>query len=312
MLIIKKLPDINKDKRGYQKKTIIFTILLTRKSEKCKIIRKEARTYRIISCYEARVDIEREGLVMADKELKRMSRPELIEIIYALKSSEESLRKQKADLEEQLNDRTIRIEEAGSIAEAALKLNDIFAIAQESADDYLNSIKDANSSMEEKQHAAQIEAERTVNEAKTQAEKLVEDANEEAARTIAMAKEQADHLISEAKAEVQSMTESAQKQAEEILAAAEQRCTQLEEACSEKSEETQKELEARWDAFEMRVEDVLSQHRELNVLLKNVTAKPTMVSEPVDLAVSPVYAKEIAPESQTEEREQKLNEADNE
>ena len=60
---------------------------------------------------------------MAEKELRRMSRPELIEIIYALKSNEESLQKKNAHLEEQLNDRTIQISEAGSIAEAALQLN---------------------------------------------------------------------------------------------------------------------------------------------------------------------------------------------
>ena len=50
---------------------------------------------------------------MAEKELRRMSRPELIEIIYALKSNEESLQKKNAHLEEQLNDRTIQISEAG-------------------------------------------------------------------------------------------------------------------------------------------------------------------------------------------------------
>lgn len=66
---------------------------------------------------------------MAEKELRRMSRPELIEIIYALKSNEESLQKKNAHLEEQLNDRTIQISEAGSIAEAALQLNDIFSTA---------------------------------------------------------------------------------------------------------------------------------------------------------------------------------------
>lgn len=272
---------------------------------------------------------------MADKELRRMSRPELIEIIYALKSNEESLQKQNEGLTEKLNDRTIRMKEAGSIAEASLKLNDIFSVAQEAADDYLNSIKEANASMEDKQHTAEIEAERVVKEAKAQAEQIVGDANEEAARIIAMAKEQADHTLSEAKAASQDMTETAQKQAadlkaesmsnaqacvesaqkksDEILTAAQEKRDQLEEACREKAEETQKELEARWDAFENRVEDVLSQHRELSMLLKNVTAKPTMVSEPVESAISEgKYAEEIAPESQTEEREQMLNGADNE
>lgn len=269
---------------------------------------------------------------MAEKELRRMSRPELIEIIYALKSNEESLQKKNEGLEEQLNDRRIRVEEAGSIAEAALKLNDIFSVAQTAADDYLNSIKEVNASMEEKQQTARIEAERTVTEAKAQAEKIVGDANEEAARIIAMAKEQADRTLSEAKATSQNMTETAQKQAadlkaesvsnaqacvesaqkksEEILNIAQKKRDQLEEACREKAEETQKELEARWDAFENRVEDVLSQHRELSMLLKNVTAKPAMVSEPVESAISEEYHREIAPEAQTGEREQMLDEAD--
>lgn len=113
---------------------------------------------------------------MAEKELRRMSRPELIEIIYALKSNEESLQKKNAHLEEQLNDRTIQISEAGSIAEAALQLNDIFSTAQAAADDYLTSIKAANVSMEEEQKAAAKEAERVVAEAQAQAEQIVAEA----------------------------------------------------------------------------------------------------------------------------------------
>ena len=265
---------------------------------------------------------------MAEKELRRMSRPELIEIIYALKSNEESLQKKNAHLEEQLNDRTIQISEAGSIAEAALQLNDIFSTAQIAADDYLTSIKAANVSMEEEQKAAAKEAERVVAEAQAQAEQIVAEANAEAARIMTMAKEKADNTLSEAEAASQHMTDTAQKKAEvlkaqsedkaqtcvelaqkqsqDMITAAEQKRDQLEEACREKSEETQKELEARWDAFEKRVGDVLSQHRELSMLLKNVTAKPIMVSEPVDSAVS----KQMEPETLTSEKEQMLNGAD--
>lgn len=137
---------------------------------------------------------------MAEKELRRMSRPELIEIIYALKSNEESLQKKNAHLEEQLNDRTIQISEAGSIAEAALQLNDIFSTAQAAADDYLTSIKAANVSMEEEQKAAAKEAERVVAEAQAQAEQIVAEANAEAARIMTMAKEEADNTLSEAEA----------------------------------------------------------------------------------------------------------------
>lgn len=236
-------------------------------------------------------------MFVADKELRRMSRPELIEIIYALKSNEEALKKKNAQLNEELNDRTIRIEKAGSIAEASLQLNDVFEAAQAAADEYLNSIREANASMEDKQQTAATEAERVVSEAKTRAEGIVADANEEAARIMTMAKEQADTTLSEARAASQQMTETAQKRSHDIITTAEKKRDELEKACREKTEETQKELEARWDAFENRVEDVLSQHRELSMLLKNVTAKPTMVTEPVASAVSaePIK-KETVPE----------------
>ena len=79
-----------------------------------------------------------------EKELRKMSRTELIEIIYALKTSEDDLNKKNETLTAQLKQHKIEIEEAGSIAEAAIKLNDVFGVAQSAADDYLNSIKDVN------------------------------------------------------------------------------------------------------------------------------------------------------------------------
>ena len=115
---------------------------------------------------------------------------------------------------------------------------------------------------------------------------------------MTMAKEQAESTMSEARTASQQMTEAAQKRSQSIITAAESKRDQLEQACHEKAEETQKELEARWDAFENRVEDVLSQHRELSMLLKNVTAKPTMVTEPV---VSTVSKESLVKETVSEE-----------
>lgn len=63
---------------------------------------------------------------MAERELRRMNRMELIEIIYALKQHEEELEQQNAKLRRQLADRTLRLEQVGSIAEAALSLNRVF------------------------------------------------------------------------------------------------------------------------------------------------------------------------------------------
>ena len=80
---------------------------------------------------------------MADRDLRRLSRRELIEIVYALKEREEALTKENEDLRAALSDRKIAISRAGSIAEAALALNDIFAQAQAAADMYLTSVRAA-------------------------------------------------------------------------------------------------------------------------------------------------------------------------
>ena len=63
---------------------------------------------------------------MPDRELRRMRRAELVEIILALKQTEDRLRAENAALSAQLQERQIHIESAGSIAQAALELNKVF------------------------------------------------------------------------------------------------------------------------------------------------------------------------------------------
>lgn len=78
---------------------------------------------------------------MADRELKKLSRAELIDIIYALKEREDDLSAQVAALEEKLAQREIQISRPGSIAEAALAINRVFEQAQAAAEDYLLSVR---------------------------------------------------------------------------------------------------------------------------------------------------------------------------
>lgn len=78
---------------------------------------------------------------MTRKELKRMSRLELLELLLEIDQENERLRKENAQLIEQQNRRQITLETAGSIAEAALRLNHIFEDAQAAADQYLESIR---------------------------------------------------------------------------------------------------------------------------------------------------------------------------
>lgn len=102
---------------------------------------------------------------MPDRELRRMRRAELVEIILALKQTEDRLRAENAALSAQLQERQIHIENAGSIAQAALELNKVFEAAQAAADEYVASVRAANKNTE----AANLKA-RTQKECDEQAE----------------------------------------------------------------------------------------------------------------------------------------------
>ncbi len=78
---------------------------------------------------------------MTEKELHKLKRAELLEMMLAQSREIESLRARIEELEEKLADREIRIQESGSIAEAALKLNGIFEAAQAAADQYLENVR---------------------------------------------------------------------------------------------------------------------------------------------------------------------------
>jgi len=81
-----------------------------------------------------------EGM-MTDRELKRMSRAGLLELLSEQSRELDRLRKENERLSERLRDREILIRESGSIAEAALKLNGVFEAAQSAADQYIRSVR---------------------------------------------------------------------------------------------------------------------------------------------------------------------------
>ena len=71
---------------------------------------------------------------MTDKEFRRMKRSQLIDIIYHLEKEMAEQKQTIEDLQKKLEDRTIRIQNAGSIASAALELNQLLETAQATAD----------------------------------------------------------------------------------------------------------------------------------------------------------------------------------
>lgn len=78
---------------------------------------------------------------MTEKELRRLRRSDLMEILLELSKENEQLREQLKEAEKKIQDRQILIEESGSLAEAVLKLNRIFEDAQAACEQYEHNVR---------------------------------------------------------------------------------------------------------------------------------------------------------------------------
>ena len=78
---------------------------------------------------------------MTEKEMRRLSRADLLEMLIDQSMELQTLRERLETAEAALKNREITINQAGSIAEAALQLNGVFASAQASAQQYLDSVQ---------------------------------------------------------------------------------------------------------------------------------------------------------------------------
>ncbi len=101
---------------------------------------------------------------MTDKDFRKLNRTELLELLIRQTKENEKIKAQVlqrdariADLEQQIQQRAIALEDAGSIAEASLRLNGIFEAADRAAKEYLDNIRLRYQGQEET--AKRIEAE---------------------------------------------------------------------------------------------------------------------------------------------------------
>lgn len=78
---------------------------------------------------------------MTDKELKKLSRAELLELLLVQTRETEKLQKKLAQAEEALQDRNLQVQQAGDLAQAVLQVNGVMEAAQEAASQYLDNIR---------------------------------------------------------------------------------------------------------------------------------------------------------------------------
>lgn len=76
--------------------------------------------------------------------LRKLNKLQLLELLAQQEREIQALQELLAVRDAELAERRIRIAQSGSIAEAALKLNDVFEAAQKAADQYLLSLQKEN------------------------------------------------------------------------------------------------------------------------------------------------------------------------
>lgn len=128
---------------------------------------------------------------MTQKELKRLSRGDLLEMMLSLSKENDHLRKELHNARQQLEDRRLTVEESGSLAEAVLRLNGVFQAAQEACDQYSVNIR---AQAEE----ALAQAREKLDTADARRDEIITQANAEADRILARANAQASRILAEA------------------------------------------------------------------------------------------------------------------
>ena len=77
---------------------------------------------------------------MTGKELKRLSRADLLELLLRQMEENERLRSELEQAQKELSSREIILDQAGSIAQASLQISRVFEAAQLAADLYLENV----------------------------------------------------------------------------------------------------------------------------------------------------------------------------
>ncbi len=78
---------------------------------------------------------------MEQKDLRKLRRSDLFSLLVSQAEEIERLEQKVTDLQAQVDEKKILIQEAGSIAEAALQVQHIFEAAQRAADLYVENVK---------------------------------------------------------------------------------------------------------------------------------------------------------------------------
>ena len=159
---------------------------------------------------------------MTDKELRKLSRNALLEMLLAQSRENDRLRAQVEQLQRQLSERQLKIDQAGSIAEASLQINHVFEAAQTAAEQYLENIQTLSGRQEEVCQQMKEESTRQAKmllaETRRKCQAMEAETTEKCAKMTKEAEDAADRTRRDAQARIQKLIDD-QAGLQELLTA---------------------------------------------------------------------------------------------
>ena len=130
---------------------------------------------------------------MTEKEIRRLTRAELLEMLIRQSQELQRAQKELKAAEEALRSRRIALDEAGSIAEASLRLNGVFEAAQNACEQYTENIQTLSRRQEavcaQREQECRERAEEMLKKAQAQADQTVQEAEARCAEMLRKAEQ---------------------------------------------------------------------------------------------------------------------------
>ncbi len=214
---------------------------------------------------------ERKAQPLSDKELQRLKRGELLEILLDQSRENEILNLQleeKSHIIEDLNgklaSKKIAIKEAGTIADASFKLNGVFEAAQAAAQQYLDNLKD----LYQQESSSFLKRE---SEIETKCTAMLQATKERCDCMKEEVEKQCAELEARVKNKCEMMRETVEKECRERERAVDVNCRareqEAEDRCKALDRKAKEDVDRRWDELSKRLEAFYNAHEGLKDIM---------------------------------------------
>ena len=212
---------------------------------------------------------------MTERELKKLSRMELLEILIDLSNENIELKNSVQELSYQLDNRNIMIGEVGSIAEASLKLNGGFEAAEAAASQYIENIKRISESQEEiskqVEAKAQQKAEEMLNQAEEQCSSRIEETDNYCKNKIEETDSYCKSKLEETELCCKNKLEETDLICKEKLDKTKDECDEMLRQANDSCLKSKQEAELYWNNVSEKIFELCREHEFLRNLLNSQT-----------------------------------------